>query len=369
MVLRSGSPTVRRPHRRYERTSPGQIARQRAVALRCLPTDRLADRKHHTRFSTDTVHNHTAICHDRTRSLQYVGTVRKGRQEIAQRTIGVSLTNPIRSGAIAFALVAIHSLWPTTGSAALNTTKQPSKSSKGPIPAPFLRARGTDTILALVDAYPDQLRASGANAIAFASGDTLPVDRQRNPTSFDDRLAHADLIDQLSIPYPRGCPVTAPAVNDDPGRLRDEAFFSAMYGSSPKQVSNHLRNVDWFGQKIPMTTVNGVNDRLAAVAEELDRLPDAKSMRKYLTPSAGSFVWRVIAGTKVHSAHSFGIAIDINTAYSDYWRWDGAAKTPAYRNRVPCEIANVFEHHGFISGAKWYHYDTMHFEYRPELLG
>jgi hypothetical protein len=28
----------------------------------------------------------------------------------------------------------------------------------------------------------------------------------------------------------------------------------------------------------------------------------------------------------------------------------------------------VFEKHGFIWGGKWYHYDTMHFEYRPELL-
>ncbi|MDP3291618.1 MAG: M15 family metallopeptidase, partial [Sulfuricurvum sp.] len=24
--------------------------------------------------------------------------------------------------------------------------------------------------------------------------------------------------------------------------------------------------------------------------------------------------------------------------------------------------------HGFIWGGRWYHYDTMHFEYRPELL-
>jgi hypothetical protein len=28
----------------------------------------------------------------------------------------------------------------------------------------------------------------------------------------------------------------------------------------------------------------------------------------------------------------------------------------------------VFERHGFIWGGKWNHYDTMHFEYRPELL-
>lgn len=26
------------------------------------------------------------------------------------------------------------------------------------------------------------------------------------------------------------------------------------------------------------------------------------------------------------------------------------------------------EKHGFIWGGCWYHYDTMHFEYRPELL-
>ncbi|MDD5211432.1 MAG: M15 family metallopeptidase, partial [Sulfuricurvum sp.] len=24
--------------------------------------------------------------------------------------------------------------------------------------------------------------------------------------------------------------------------------------------------------------------------------------------------------------------------------------------------------YGFIWGGRWYHYDTMHFEYRPELL-
>jgi hypothetical protein len=237
------------------------------------------------------------------------------------------------------------------------------------LPATAQRPTAAQAIQRLLRAYPDQLTASGASALAFANGATMPVDRKRSPTSFDDRLAHADLIDQLSIPYPEGCPVSQPVLNDDPGRLRDEAFFTAMYGQSAKQVSTRLRKVEWFGQSIPMTTVNGVNEQLEAVAKEFADRPDAKTLRKYLTPSAGSFVWRVIAGTKQHSAHSFGIAIDINTTYSDYWRWDGASKTPEYRNRIPCEIASVFERHGFIWGAKWYHYDTMHFEYRPELLG
>ena len=37
-------------------------------------------------------------------------------------------------------------------------------------------------------------------------------------------------------------------------------------------------------------------------------------------------------------------------------------------NRIPYEIVEIFERHGFIWGGRWYHFDTMHFEYRPELL-
>jgi hypothetical protein len=45
-----------------------------------------------------------------------------------------------------------------------------------------------------------------------------------------------------------------------------------------------------------------------------------------------------------------------------------SARLVPYRNRIPHRIVEIFERHGFIWGGKWYHYDTMHFEYRPELL-
>ncbi len=77
----------------------------------------------------------------------------------------------------------------------------------------------------------------------------------------------------------------------------------------------------------------------------------------------------MIAGTDRPSVHGDGIAIDINVAWSDYWRnhQPVGGKYP-YKNRIPWEIVEIFEKHGFIWGGKWYHYDTMHFEYRPELL-
>jgi hypothetical protein len=62
--------------------------------------------------------------------------------------------------------------------------------------------------------------------------------------------------------------------------------------------------------------------------------------------------------------HSWGAAIDINAAYADYWLWPRGKSG----NAIPTEIIDIFERRGFIWGGKWSHYDTMHFEYRPELL-
>jgi hypothetical protein len=93
-------------------------------------------------------------------------------------------------------------------------------------------------------------------------------------------------------------------------------------------------------------------------------------LKKYVENPGGTFTWRHIDGTDRLSAHCFGIAVDINIKYSHYWKWD--LKDPEdeyhYANRIPVEIVEIFEKYGFIWGGKWYHYDTMHFEYRPELL-
>ena len=93
-------------------------------------------------------------------------------------------------------------------------------------------------------------------------------------------------------------------------------------------------------------------------------------MTRYLVPSAGTYNCRVVAGTDRVSAHGLGIAIDIAVAHADYWRWarPGADGRYAYRNRIPWEIVEAFERHGFIWGGKWHHFDTMHFEYRPEII-
>jgi hypothetical protein len=122
------------------------------------------------------------------------------------------------------------------------------------------------------------------------------------------------------------------------------------------------------GGTVAVTTRFGVDEKIAAISAELERLP--RRFHKYLVPSAGAFNWRTIAGTRRLSVHSFGAAVDISTKHANYWRWDGhrAGDAIAYRNEIPMEIVAIFEKHCFIWGGRWYHYDTMHFEYRPELL-
>jgi hypothetical protein len=226
----------------------------------------------------------------------------------------------------------------------------------------------------LVAAYPDFLEGHEDNAVIWRDGTRTRFDDGREK-SFMERLVDPDLEDQFYVDYPRGLRGVPPLENVDPGRVRYQPFFEKMYGNCKQDsaaVSANLQEVVWLpennGRTLRATRINGVADALQQVSNKLDKLP--QRFMKYLRPSAGTYSCRTIAGTERFSVHAFGAAVDINAKYGDYWRWSGAeAGDPlTYRNRIPWEIVEIFEQHGFIWGGKWYHYDTLHFEYRPELL-
>ena len=243
---------------------------------------------------------------------------------------------------------------------------------------PALRAQGAERattgipaeLTTLARAYPDQIRAATADGLVLNSGETIPFENGHEAEPYEERLAHASLKDQMSMRYPAGANYAPPRDENDPGRLRDLPFFQAMYGASEGEVRRQLVPVRWLGREdLLITSVNGVDKALARVSAALMRLPAKRVACAY--PSAGTFSYRIVAGTNYLSAHSFGIAIDLNLTCSDYWYWDqqrGADGSFSYKNRMPLEIVTAFEHEGFIWGGKWAHYDTMHFEYRPELL-
>lgn len=248
------------------------------------------------------------------------------------------------------------SLWPVL---TLTAAAQP--------PAPV------EHVARLVAAYPDFLDRIDGNALIWKDGTRMTIDDGKGAKDFASLLQSPDLKDMFYARYPAGAAVQAPAVDSDPGRVRHEPFFHKMYGDCRKgEVHAKLVDVVWlprkWGKTLQVSSINGVAARLQAVSRELDELPawfDA-----FLKPAAGAFNCRPIAGTDRISAHGHAIAIDIATAHAHYWRWSkrDAAGRPVYRNEIPLEVVAVFEKHGFIWGGRWYHFDTMHFEYRPELL-
>jgi hypothetical protein len=224
----------------------------------------------------------------------------------------------------------------------------------------------------LIRAYPDALAGFDGTDLIWRDGTRMPVGDLRPVTSMEEQLRNGSILEQLRLVYPVGMPLL-PAPEHDPGRVRNKAFFDKMYGDCRSgQVAPKLVQVIWlpttWGHTVSITSVNGVDRRLAAVSRELDTL--SADDKRYLYPPGGTYACRSVADTGQTSMHAWGAAIDINPAFSNYWFWRrSAAGTHTYDNRVPLTVVAIFERHGFIWGGRWAHFDTMHFEYRPELLG
>jgi len=237
----------------------------------------------------------------------------------------------------------------------------------------------------LKSAYPEHIIAVTPSYITWADNSLMLLDHHavNDPSTEHDTLNNPSLKDQLEQPsYIKGESSQAPS--NDPGRIRYEPFFRKLYGNSPEEVHNNLTPIVWmpriFGQNaqtLYVTRVNNVHEKIQAISQELEQLVLSHPKYKALLDNpGGTFNWRFIANTTRLSNHSFGMTIDINAALTHYWQWDLARNNlPVHENTsltyctntVPWEIISIFEKYGFIWGGKWYHYDTMHFEYRPEL--
>lgn len=241
------------------------------------------------------------------------------------------------------------------------------------------RASDQEALDVLVAAYPTFLTRHDGRLLYWRDGTTMPVgdgrqDQSSKAKSFDALLREASILDQFRIPYRRGA-TAAPARDEDPGRFRNAAFFRKMYGDCRRgEFQARLTEIVWlpktWGHRVKVTSVNGIAQKLTAISAEIETLPP--DVRRAAFPIAGVFSCRPVADTGQMSMHAYAAAIDLNLAVSDYWFWqkpkNGSDAPIAYRNRMPRAIIDIFERYGFIWGGRWYHYDTMHFEYRPELL-
>ncbi len=219
-------------------------------------------------------------------------------------------------------------------------------------------------LIRLKDGYPELIQSVSSTAITWKDGSQFQV-------SEPSRL------------YALMNWIKADSHSKDTITIKDlqcdhyENIFKKMYGHNATEVKKKLVVIYWmqkaFGHKYPLkvTTVNGIDKKIQRISAALENLP--QSYWKFVENPGGSFYWRNVKREPYLSAHSFGIAIDINSHYGRYWLWDLQKLKSQFSflapvNNIPMKIVQIFEQEGFLWGGRWHFYDTMHFEYRPELF-
>lgn len=224
-------------------------------------------------------------------------------------------------------------------------------------------------LLCMFMAYPDYI-SSIENCcdenvyLVLKSGKKILYDdgKMKNPAQ---KLANPDIQDMLEQIYPLSNSNIVLEDNFDPGRCRIYELLKDVYGTSKTSVGSNLSKV--FNYQFNKN--NGAANALTSVFNDL--VPLAKkngSIGRCLFPASGTFNYRQISGTGQLSPHAFGIAIDLAVNKNDYWKWASKKAGIDRINSYPKEIVESFERNCFIWGGKWSHFDTMHFEYRPEII-
>lgn len=228
-------------------------------------------------------------------------------------------------------------------------------------------------LLCLMLAYPRyitgiEVKSNGLIYIKMTSGKKFIYDDKKAKT-IEEKFINSDLQDTMEQLYPLNFPKGLMAKNFDPGRCRNYELLREIYGFSKCEVEAKLKNVNVGSGYLQFNISNDAAKELSCAMKEISNMSQGNhNIRKNVYPTSGTYNYRYISGTNRLSPHSFGIAIDLASNKSDYWKWasvkDGEKRLLSY----PKEIVNIFENHNFIWGGKWNHFDILHFEYRPEII-
>ncbi len=263
-------------------------------------------------------------------------------------------------------------------------------------PPPGAEGTGERELKALAAAYPDRIskmeQRQGDWAVqvdgqwfAWAHGRILPESRSAAWETYSRYRFYPYSLEWLP-PLPKLDDETAARLSKilqdmrvKPPR-RSDAFLDSLFDAGSRaRTESRITTVDFLGFSVR------VHERIAAplqaVVSEIQARakvdPDVTLFLRGLSEIDG-FNYRDVAGTLSRSYHSYGLALDlIPRSYrgkDTYWRWAAEKTAPwwsiPYEDRwlVPAGVVSAFERQGFVWGGKWLFFDTMHFEYRPEIF-
>jgi len=164
-------------------------------------------------------------------------------------------------------------------------------------------------------------------------------------------------------------------------QARRSNFFldSIWQAATQSETERRLINFVFFGKQ---TRVHQeIQDKLIIIEAKVRDIARTEPEVQTWLNNIGtleSYGWRNIAITDSRSYHAFGLAVDILPKslgrLQTYWLWtsqygrDWWNVSYSERYHPPVSVIKTFESYGFVWGGKWQQFDTMHFEYRPEIL-
>jgi hypothetical protein len=257
------------------------------------------------------------------------------------------------------------------------------------------QSRAERVMRALAQAYP----GSVAN-VRFLNGDWAAdvggkvfyfAESRLLPESL--RTAAAEYSPQPFYQYRAGMPQWSEPSDEEAERMKNAAdsrqqnppkrsqhFFDALWRANTRSESyERVKTMKFLGHSVLVHY--SIMEELALIEERILKAASAKPEVKRWIDGLGSITgwnWRSIADTQSRSFHAYGAAIDLlpksRAGLETYWLWtreynkEWWAVPYSKRLHPPAEVLEAFEAYGFIWGGKWAFYDTMHFEYRPEIL-
>jgi hypothetical protein len=167
------------------------------------------------------------------------------------------------------------------------------------------------------------------------------------------------------------------SVNPDTER---SPFYETLYACrTRKEAYEQQKRIGFLGRSVQVhKAITAPLAKVEAQILELEKIDKKITEWRQRLYSITSWNWRNVAGSENRSYHSYGIAIDLleiqQPGKETYWQWtrdkgiNWRTVTADQKLNPPDAVIRAFEEQGFIWGGTWPWYDTMHFEYRPELL-
>ena len=220
---------------------------------------------------------------------------------------------------------------------------------------------------------------------AWAEGRLLPIEKLEQAQKYGlqkiypytGESRNPDLYTKEEIAELKKLGTKASIQNEKPV---DNTFTALLLsGQNRATMEKHIVKSTLFGKRANVNQlIVPMVEKINAEVEELAKTNEEVKAFINKIYQIGAYNWRTIDGTAGRpSYHCYGVAIDITEANNQkvvYWEWERVWNENwmlVKQNRLwspPVEVIKIFEKYGFIWGGTWDEYDTMHFEYRPELI-